>query len=95
MDACEWRLDAYKRWLTMREPDWARVTYPKIDFPRYLLLRRAEGPDRPESRLTMSILNFSPNVRETGHSAALNRRSWLACRSARWRSTPFSIPSRW
>lgn len=28
----EWRLDAYRRWLTMREPDWARVEYPKIDF---------------------------------------------------------------
>ena len=28
----EWRLDAYKRWLTMTEPTWARVEYPKIDF---------------------------------------------------------------
>ena len=28
----EWRLDAYRRWLTMEEPDWARVNYPKIDF---------------------------------------------------------------
>ena len=28
----EWRLDAYQRWLTMEEPDWARVNYPKIDF---------------------------------------------------------------
>ncbi|OJF93340.1 Fe-S cluster assembly protein SufB [Pararhizobium antarcticum] len=28
----EWRLDAYERWLTMQEPDWARVDYPKIDF---------------------------------------------------------------
>jgi Fe-S cluster assembly protein SufB len=28
----EWRLDAYRRWLTMREPDWARVDYPQIDF---------------------------------------------------------------
>ncbi|MCR9134729.1 MAG: Fe-S cluster assembly protein SufB [Alphaproteobacteria bacterium] len=28
----EWRLDAYQRWLTMQEPDWARVDYPKIDF---------------------------------------------------------------
>ncbi len=28
----EWRLDAYRRWLTMIEPDWARVHYPKIDF---------------------------------------------------------------
>src|SRR6201996_988648 len=28
----EWRLDAYQRWLTMREPTWARVDYPKIDY---------------------------------------------------------------
>jgi Fe-S cluster assembly protein SufB len=28
----EWRLEAYKRWLTMTEPTWARVSYPKIDF---------------------------------------------------------------
>ena len=28
----EWRLAAYKRWLTMTEPTWARVDYPKIDY---------------------------------------------------------------
>jgi len=28
----QWRLDAYERWLTMEEPNWARVNYPKIDF---------------------------------------------------------------
>lgn len=28
----QWRLDAYRRWLTMTEPTWARVDYPKIDF---------------------------------------------------------------
>src|SRR4026208_2073955 len=28
----DWRLEAYKRWLTMREPTWARVDYPKIDY---------------------------------------------------------------
>src|SRR4029078_12929557 len=28
----EWRLSAYRRWLTMSEPTWARVSYPKIDF---------------------------------------------------------------
>ena len=27
-----WRLDAYRRWLTMREPTWARVDYPEIDY---------------------------------------------------------------
>src|SRR5512142_1063896 len=28
----EWRLEAYRHWLTMREPTWARVDYPKIDY---------------------------------------------------------------
>jgi Fe-S cluster assembly protein SufB len=28
----EWRLEAYRRWLTMKEPTWARVNYPKIDY---------------------------------------------------------------
>ena len=28
----EWRLGAYERWLTMREPNWARVHYPAIDY---------------------------------------------------------------
>ena len=28
----EWRLEAYRRWLTMGEPTWARVEYPPIDF---------------------------------------------------------------
>jgi Fe-S cluster assembly protein SufB len=28
----EWRLGAYRRWLTMREPRWARVEYPPIDY---------------------------------------------------------------
>src|SRR5271156_3753263 len=28
----EWRLDAYRRWLTMRDPQWARVDYGPIDY---------------------------------------------------------------
>jgi Fe-S cluster assembly protein SufB len=28
----EWRLKAFQRWLTMREPTWARVHYPPIAF---------------------------------------------------------------
>ena len=28
----DWRLKAYQRWLTLEEPTWARVEYPKIDF---------------------------------------------------------------
>ena len=28
----EWRLKAYQKWLTMKEPTWAFVEYPSIDF---------------------------------------------------------------
>ena len=28
----EFRLKAYRHWLTLKEPDWALVQYPKIDF---------------------------------------------------------------
>ena len=28
----EWRLEAFRRWQTMREPRWARVNYPPIDY---------------------------------------------------------------
>ncbi len=28
----EWRLSAFERWLSMREPRWAKLNYPKIDY---------------------------------------------------------------
>ena len=28
----EWRLEAYRRWLTMREPTWSRVEHAPIDY---------------------------------------------------------------
>lgn len=28
----EWRLKAYRHWLTMKEPHWAHVKYPPIDY---------------------------------------------------------------
>jgi Fe-S cluster assembly protein SufB len=28
----EWRLGAFRRWVTLREPTWARVEYPPIDY---------------------------------------------------------------
>lgn len=43
----EWRLDAYRRWRTMDEPNWARVHYPKIDFDDlyyYAAPKSTEGP---------------------------------------------------
>jgi Fe-S cluster assembly protein SufB len=43
----EWRLDAFRRWLTMREPRWARVDYPAIDYQDlyyYAAPKRKAGP---------------------------------------------------
>jgi Fe-S cluster assembly protein SufB len=42
-----WRLEAYRRWLTMREPKWARVDYPPIDYQDiyyYAAPKRKAGP---------------------------------------------------
>ena len=27
-----WRLESFARWQTMREPDWAKLNYPRIDY---------------------------------------------------------------
>ena len=27
-----WRLKSYKHWLTLEEPEWAHIDYPKIDY---------------------------------------------------------------
>jgi Fe-S cluster assembly protein SufB len=43
----EWRLGAYRRWLTMQEPRWARVDYPNIDYQNiyyYSAPKTAAGP---------------------------------------------------
>jgi Fe-S cluster assembly protein SufB len=42
-----WRLDAYRRWLTMREPTWARVSYGPIDYQNlyyYAAPKKKAGP---------------------------------------------------
>ncbi len=45
----EWRLDAYRRWLTMEEPDWARVEYPKIDFQDLYYYAAPKNQSGPKS----------------------------------------------
>jgi Fe-S cluster assembly protein SufB len=43
----DWRLEAYRRWLTLTEPKWANVHYPKIDFQElyyYSAPKSTEGP---------------------------------------------------
>ena len=43
----ELRLKAYRHWLTMPEPDWAKLDYPKIDYQDihyYAAPKKADGP---------------------------------------------------
>ncbi|WP_370275219.1 Fe-S cluster assembly protein SufB [Salipiger bermudensis] len=46
----EWRLEAYRRWLTKKEPDWAMVEYPEIDFQKqYYYARPKSMETKPKS----------------------------------------------
>ncbi|MBB5754647.1 Fe-S cluster assembly protein SufB [Prosthecomicrobium pneumaticum] len=45
----EWRLDAYRRWLTMTEPRWARVDYPPIAFDELYYYSAPKSTAGPKS----------------------------------------------
>ena len=46
----EWRLEAFRRWLEMDEPDWAKVNYPKIDYQdAYYYSAPKSQADKPKS----------------------------------------------
>jgi Fe-S cluster assembly protein SufB len=55
----EWRLGAYKRWLTMREPTWARVDYPKIDY------QNAYYYSAPKKKALASLDEVDPEILKT------------------------------
>ena len=44
----EWRLKAYRHWLTMKEPTWPHVHYPPIDFQKAVYYsapkKKGDGP---------------------------------------------------
>ena len=44
-----WRLDAYKRWLTMSEPKWAKVEYDPIDYQSIYYYSAPKKKDGPKS----------------------------------------------
>jgi Fe-S cluster assembly protein SufB len=69
----DWRLDAYRRWLTMSDPTWSRVDYPKIDYQAlhyYAAPKSAnEGPKTladvdPELLKTYNKLGISQGEQE-------------------------------
>ncbi len=62
----EWRLAAFRRWLTMTEPTWAKVTYPPIDF------QDAYYYSAPKQQAKLDSLDqLDPNLLETYETPGL------------------------
>src|SRR5882672_1223177 len=57
----EWRLKAYRHWLTMKEPHWANITYPPINYQaiRYYSAPKNLDDVDPEIRKTFEKLGIS------------------------------------
>ncbi len=45
----EWRLKAYRHWLTMKEPTWANVQYPAIDYQAISYYSAPKSQSGPKS----------------------------------------------
>jgi Fe-S cluster assembly protein SufB len=45
----EWRLESFRRWLTMDEPKWARVSYPPIDYQDIYYFAAPKSSPAPRS----------------------------------------------
>ncbi len=45
----EWRLKAFRHWLTMAEPDWAMLKYPPIDYQDAYYYAAPKVKDGPKS----------------------------------------------
>jgi Fe-S cluster assembly protein SufB len=56
----EWRLNAYHHWMKMKEPKWAMVTFPPIDFQAISYYSAPKVKDRPKS-----IEEIDPKLLET------------------------------
>jgi len=56
----EWRLEAYRRWLTMEEPNWQKAKYPPIDFQAIHYYAAPKIKERPKS-----LDEIDPEIRST------------------------------
>jgi Fe-S cluster assembly protein SufB len=56
----EWRLKAYRHWLTLKEPKWPNVKYPKIDFQNIIYY----SAPKPKKELE-SLDEVDPELLET------------------------------
>lgn len=56
----EWRLKAFRHWLKMKEPDWANVNYPKIDYQDLFYYAAPKQKSKPKS-----LEEIDPEIRRT------------------------------
>ena len=56
----EWRLKAYRHWLTMKEPSWQNVHYPPIDYQNIIYY----SAPKPKKKLG-SLDEVDPEIRAT------------------------------
>jgi Fe-S cluster assembly protein SufB len=78
----EWRLEAYRRWLTMREPDWARVEYPAINYDDIYYYAAPKGmADGP-----MSLDDIDPEILKTYEKLGIPLREVEALEGVQQRS---------
>ncbi|MDE2030109.1 MAG: Fe-S cluster assembly protein SufB [Alphaproteobacteria bacterium] len=45
----DWRLKAYRHWLTMKEPSWAKINYPPIDYQAASYYAAPKQTKKPQS----------------------------------------------
>ena len=55
-----WRLDAYRHWLKMKEPKWAFIRYPEIDFNDISYYAAPKNNPAPKS-----LDEIDPEIRKT------------------------------
>ncbi|MGH6827573.1 MAG: Fe-S cluster assembly protein SufB, partial [Rhizomicrobium sp.] len=56
----KWRLGAFRRWLSMKEPRWARVNYPPIDYQDAYYYAAPKAPS-----VKQSLDEVDPKLLET------------------------------
>ena len=57
----DFRLKAYRHWLTMREPKWANIKYPPIDYQKIIYYSE---PKQPKEKLK-SLDDIDPELKTT------------------------------
>jgi Fe-S cluster assembly protein SufB len=61
----EWRLQAYRHWLTMTEPSWAKVHYPRIDFQGISYYSAPKSKEQQNAEAPQSLDEVDPKLLET------------------------------